>query len=101
MHPHRGKNKPQNLQSYPVALMKAKSQGALVPTPPRTRPDYSADQLNASADVDHRSKVEPQLNTFQGALAIEVPRLADMQKFGGKRKPRAPTPTAPTGHTHA
>jgi hypothetical protein len=72
--------------------MKAKSQGTLVPNPPRTRPDYSADLLNANvAEIDHRSKIEPQVNNFTGALCIEVPRLSEMEKFGGKRKTRATT----------
>ena len=39
--------------------MKAKSQGSLIPMPPRTKPDYSQDQLNSKAEIDHRSKIEP------------------------------------------
>jgi len=71
VHPHRGKNKPKNVQSYPVALMKAKSQGNLIPAPPRTRPDFSADLLNKNlADTDHRSKIEPAHNNFIGGLDI-------------------------------
>ena len=92
MHPHRGKNQPKNIQSYPVALMKAKSQGTLVPKPPRTKPDYSNDLLNSNLDeIDHKSKIEPQANNFLGALDIAVPRLSEMEKFGGKRKTRATT----------
>jgi hypothetical protein len=59
--------------------MKAKSQGTLVPMPPRTKPDYSNDLLNDNiAETDHRSKIEPQLNNFIGALDIEVPKLSEM-----------------------
>ena len=77
--------------------MKAKSQGTLIPMPPRTKPDYSADLLNTNvAEIDHRSKIEPQHNNFLGALDIEVPRLSEMEKFGGKRKTRATT-----DNTHA
>lgn len=51
--------------------MKAKSQGALIPTPPRTKPDLSNDLLNHNiSEIDHRSKIEPQANSFQGALDI-------------------------------
>lgn len=40
--------------------MKAKSQGTLLPTHPRTKPDYSKDlsKMNAS-ETDHQSKIEP------------------------------------------
>jgi len=60
VHPHRGNNHPKNIQSYPIALMKAKSQGTLLPTHPRTKPDYSKDlsKMNAS-ETDHQSKIEP------------------------------------------
>jgi hypothetical protein len=57
--------------------MKAKSQGTLVPNPPRTKPDFSTDLLNTNvAEIDHRSKIEPQQNNFLGALDISVPRLS-------------------------
>jgi hypothetical protein len=79
VHPHRGKNQPKNIQSYPVALMKAKSQGTLIPMAPRTKPDFSNDLLNSNvAEIDHRSKIEPQANNFIGALNIEVPKLGEM-----------------------
>ena len=38
VYPHLGNNNPNCTQSYPVALSKAKSQGALIPYPPRKRP---------------------------------------------------------------
>jgi hypothetical protein len=43
VHPHRGKNQPKYVQSYPVALMKAKSQGTLIPSHPRTKPDFTVE----------------------------------------------------------
>ncbi len=75
--------------------MKAKSQGNLIPAPPRTRPDFSADLLNKNlADTDHRSKIEPVHNNFMGGLDIEVPVLNQIEKFGGKKKSRAVTENA-------
>ncbi len=59
---------------------------------PRTKPDFSNDLLNSNvAEIDHRSKIEPQTNNFMGALNIEVPKLGEMQKFGGKRKTKVAT----------
>ncbi len=46
---------------------------------PRTKPDFSNDLLNSNvAEIDHRSKIEPQTNNFMGALNIEVPKLGEM-----------------------
>lgn len=59
--------------------MKAKSQGTLIPKPPRTKPDFSTDLLNNNIDeIDHRSKIEPQTNNFVGTLDISVPKLGEM-----------------------
>jgi hypothetical protein len=40
--PHRGANSPKNLQSYPVALMKAKSMGTIIPVQPKTLSHFDA-----------------------------------------------------------
>jgi hypothetical protein len=90
VHPHRGYNHPKNVQSYPVALNKAKSMGTLIPTHPRTKPEESF----VREEQNERGRIEPQLNNFMGSLDIEKPRMEEMQKFGGKRRSRVTTETA-------
>ena len=87
VHPHRGANSPKCTQSYPVALMKAKSQGALLPSHPRTKPDYDSTLTNAT-NVECPNKIEPERNAYAGCLSIEVPPLESMHKFGGKGRDR-------------
>jgi len=73
--------------------MKAKSQGTLYPTHPRTKPDLQ-DQSRANySQTDHKGKIEPEINNFTGNLQIQVPALAEMEKFGGKRRSRISTET--------
>lgn len=79
VHPHRGNNQPQNLQSYPVALKKAQSQGTLAPSQPRSPPEESV-----ATDSLPCAPIEPQKNTI-GVLGIEEPDLRQVSKFGGKR----------------
>ncbi len=55
--------------------MKAKSQGTLVPTHPRTKPDFSQDASFNGPEKDYQSKIEPEVNNFMGNLNIEVPNL--------------------------
>jgi hypothetical protein len=69
VHPHRGANQPSNLQSYPVALSKARSHGNLFPTGPRTRPAPSISGQST------QGKIEPEPNSFVGELGIVAPRL--------------------------
>lgn len=87
VHPHRGKNQPKNLQSYPVALSKAKSQGTLIPTCPRTKAEFSGNFNRAEIN----QKIEPDINNFVGTLDIQAPKLEEMEKFGGKRRSRVTT----------
>jgi len=44
--PHRGANSPSHIQSYPVALMKAKSMGKLIPSQPKTICKYLENKIN-------------------------------------------------------
>jgi hypothetical protein len=57
------------MQSYPVALMKAKSQGTLVPTHPRTKLDHSKEP-ERSEETEYSNKIEPEANCFSGSLEI-------------------------------
>ena len=79
VHPHRGNNQPQNIQSYPVALKKAQSQGTLTPSQPKTL-CYDS---QANQNIGYTS-VEPTKNTI-GRLDIMEPDLRQVSKFGAKR----------------
>jgi hypothetical protein len=69
VHPHRGKNQPKYVQSYPVALIKAKSLGILVPSHPRTKADFSNETSKANVgQKERKSKIEPELNNYAGSL---------------------------------
>ena len=89
VHPHRGKNQPKSIQCYPVALQKAKSQGTLIPSYPRTKAEFSTSMTKA--EMSQTGKIEPEINNFVGSLSIETPKLQEMEKFGGKRKSRVTT----------
>lgn len=72
--------------------MKAKSQGTLTPSQPRTKMDYTVQQSIMSStakgtyDQAHeKGKIGPQNNVF-GNYKIEVPNLLEVEKFGGKRR---------------
>lgn len=70
--------------------MKAKSQGVLHPSHPRTKPVHANENPRLN-ETDHKSKIEPEGNYFAGTLEIEVPKLSEMEKFGGKGRSRMST----------
>lgn len=77
-------NSPKSLQSYPVALTKAQSQGTLIPFPPKTKnPDLNtSDDGNDNAKKFSSINIYPEPNTTQ-PLEIEKPNLMEIEKFGG------------------
>ena len=76
VHPHRGANSPSHVQTYPVALMKAKSMGRLVPTQPKTFCKYLENKINNEKErqYDCSGAIEAMKNTYS-PLEIEVPDL--------------------------
>ncbi len=74
------------MQSYPVALMKAKSMGKLIPTQPKTSCKYLENKINNEKErqYDGAGAIEAQKNIYQG-LDIEVPDLHGVEKFGGTK----------------
>ena len=95
VHPHRGQNTPKSIQSYPVALTKAQSQGTLVPFPPKTKnPDLHNSQQDAEKANIHQKftgvNIYPEPNNVHD-LDIERPNLMNIEKFGGEGIDRATT----------
>ena len=86
VHPHRGVNSPSHVQTYPVALMKAKSMGKLVPTQPKTVCKYLENKMNNEKErqYDCSGAIEAMKNTFS-PLEIETPDLHSVEKFGASR----------------
>ena len=72
-------NSPKALQSYPVALTKAKSQGTLVPYPPKTKkPDLNTSADGPDAPQKFRTiNIYPEPNSA-GTLDIEAPNLMEI-----------------------
>lgn len=64
--PHRGANSPSHVQSYPVALMKAKSMGRIVPSQPKTSCKYLENKINNEKErqYDGSGAIEAQKNNY-------------------------------------